>query len=852
MSLLADSNVGEHVARYPQLVSFIGDTNAGKSTIIKILIRRQQLHNSKTTEGEFPSPISGSDAHEKTPTTGDVHLYADPGTARTQFPLLFADCEGLEGGTGEPSAIQFRRNAAARAESAARLVRRPRAIWMRHPRPIEWATSEDKRSRDFVVKELYPRLLYTFSDVTVFVLKNPKTFQSVLKKLIRWGVASLEKSLNVPRLPHAIVVLNMSNVEVDEWNPEIATEAFLNSIGARSGLGDDHEFKTLAANWKRGTDDEITNTYALLHKYYSSFTVVRVPSGAGRFTLLEQQAGVLQRVIEDKCAESFIVKNRYHMPVTSDGVTRYLQAGFDHFAKTLDIPFDFIKAELKNNPLPEDFADHIWALLLMILQLPALQPEQIMDTLGKYVASCIQLDAMQRDEGPVADLFRGYVPSLEAVLTEFRDKHWPCSFKDAKGQACKNSCSGHIAKGHQNEAGKPIGLGTHETNVDFYYYKQKWLAAIENRVMTIDKAVQIPDETSRHGLRAKFRSHILRDFMTKSFDNFRIMGARERFVSHTTCIACLQTIPEHVLPCGHVVCTDCVNIHGKSLSDCVTLIEQCPLHDTDRFVEPWRISTKPRHAGVRVLSLDGGGVRGIIELEVLKAIQDELGGSLSIQAFLDLIVGTSTGGIIALALGTKQWSLARCTDDFLSLCNDAFTKRDPESIPKWMTLFARQSIYKTKPLYGALRKSLGDDLMFGGTHEQQAQFPLKVAVTTHSDIGKGPAIITNYSRPDNSNDEYDLIRSSHPEQEMKVWEAAAATSAAPKYFKTFIHEATDRSFVDGALYWNNPAVLAESERQLLWPDKAAVEPDILLSIGTGQHTAHINEQIAAQDSGNTP
>lgn len=41
-------------------------------------------------------------------------------------------------------------------------------------REITWATTPEKRTREFAVTNLYPRLLYTFSDIVVFVLKNPR------------------------------------------------------------------------------------------------------------------------------------------------------------------------------------------------------------------------------------------------------------------------------------------------------------------------------------------------------------------------------------------------------------------------------------------------------------------------------------------------------------------------------------------------------------------------------------------------------------------------------------------------------------------------------------------------------
>lgn len=60
---------------------------------------------------------------------------------------------------------------------------------------------------------------------------------------------------------------------------------------------------------------------------------------------------------------------------------------------------------------------------------------------------------------------------------------------------------------------------------------------------------------------------------------------------------------------------------------------------------------------------------------------------------------------------------------------------------------------------------------------------------------------------------------------------ARATSAAPRFFKPFIHEESGNIFSDGALNYNNPIEVAEYERKMLWPDH--LHPDLLLSLGTG-------------------
>lgn len=63
--------------------------------------------------------------------------------------------------------------------------------------------------------------------------------------------------------------------------------------------------------------------------------------------------------------------------------------------------------------------------------------------------------------------------------------------------------------------------------------------------------------------------------------------------------------------------------------------------------------------------------------------------------------------------------------------------------------------------------------------------------------------------------------------------SARATSAAPTYYKPFPHEPSKQTYVDGGLWHNNPVVIADSERKLIWPDTAHLPPDILLSIGSG-------------------
>jgi patatin-like phospholipase/acyl hydrolase len=214
------------------------------------------------------------------------------------------------------------------------------------------------------------------------------------------------------------------------------------------------------------------------------------------------------------------------------------------------------------------------------------------------------------------------------------------------------------------------------------------------------------------------------------------------------------------------------------------------------------------------------------------------------QAQLSVINNThSTGGIISLALAGKNWSLDEAIEQFMELCKEAFTPREFSGVLllDHAARINHGSKYKTKPLHKALQEALGEDLLFGGVKSDLPDCDIKVAVTSTDEAGKKAIVISNYSRSSEELPNWDFHRPGDPKRELKVWQAAAATSAAAPFFKAYRNEQSGRTYFDGAFYNNNPVRVAHQERKLLWPDVANKSPDVFLSIGTGSNKQIANE-----------
>lgn len=237
---------------------------------------------------------------------------------------------------------------------------------------------------------------------------------------------------------------------------------------------------------------------------------------------------------------------------------------------------------------------------------------------------------------------------------------------------------------------------------------------------------------------------------------------------------------------------------------------------------------------IRILSLDGGGIRGIIPATILSYIEDQLkeksgNSNASIAEYFDFIAGTSSGGILSLLYlnpdknGKPKFSAREALDLFMERGNEIFKVSILEKIRNLNGIIDEK--YPEQSLEKLLKTYFTDGLLSQS---------LKPCLIPSYDIRNRMAFF------------FTSIEAKKAENNFYLKEVARAASAAPTYFepaKIQSLDGTSHALIDGGVFANNPSLCAYAEARKIdfkkilgnpFKSKKPTAKDmIIVSIGTG-------------------
>ncbi len=277
------------------------------------------------------------------------------------------------------------------------------------------------------------------------------------------------------------------------------------------------------------------------------------------------------------------------------------------------------------------------------------------------------------------------------------------------------------------------------------------------------------------------------------------------------------------------------------------------------------IPKTPGQRGLRILSLDGGGSRGMVAVTAVRDLMEKIGNGAEVADCFDIVAGTSTGGIIAFLTAIRQETCAEAVERYNQLIKQIFVKSALSTPLMFFTTASYDEAHFMKVLTDILRDEIMLDsradptvpLVFCVTSKMSST-PTHVSLMRNYNYANGELADSFVINPDKARQELGLgLELENPMIRNAVYArkrmspkapgvvtttgsrypgsfrvlqrfALRASTAAPTVFKPVMMGG--EIYADGGIVSSNPSAVAIHEARTLFPD---IPIELLVSVGTG-------------------
>lgn len=235
-------------------------------------------------------------------------------------------------------------------------------------------------------------------------------------------------------------------------------------------------------------------------------------------------------------------------------------------------------------------------------------------------------------------------------------------------------------------------------------------------------------------------------------------------------------------------------------------------------------------ANITILSIDGGGIRGIIPSVVLREIEERTGKQT--HELFQMIAGNSTGGIIACGLSVPkpQQTEIRAASEIL----DLYVDRGEEIFERgaWQRISSGGGLTDEKYSAAALEDILEEFFK----ERRLKESTVDLLVPAYDIERRKPTFFKSWRAAGEPLDIRDNVKFTAGSEDFRIRDIARATTAAPTYFEPALIESLDGTrfaLIDGGVFANNPTICAVASAMRIYGLNRETDTVTLVSLGTG-------------------